>query len=221
MNDIMKKSRGDKTPRRGEKSMFVRMTSALSVMALIVLLTTVFATPMKVNSSSVGTQSAQSDKNKESDQKDEKKVRNIQLTIVPVVYSRKDNGYIASTKFKVGERVIVKLSMLNTSAEPLEVATGDAYLQHRLRLVKNGQPMHYRKGVIQLLRAKDESGSNLGGPRFVTVLEPNKQTELDSIDLDRWFEKLEPGHYELTLRHRFQWKGKQVESNTVTFEVTQ
>jgi hypothetical protein len=140
---------------------------------------------------------------------------------MPVVYSRKEYRHVASTKFKVGGKVIVKLYMLNTSDEPLEVATGDAYLQQRLRLLKDGQPVQYRKGVTQLLRAKEDTGTNFGGPRFTTILEPDKQTEVDTIDLERWFEKLEPGHYELTLRHRFQWKGKHIESNTVTFEVMQ
>jgi hypothetical protein len=201
--------------------MFLRTLPGLAVLALSVLLTTVFAEPNGARQADAGPQAARPDQTGGAAQREEKQVRNIQLTITPVVYSRKDGGYVAATKFKAGEKVIVKLTMLNTAAKPLEVATGDPYLQHRIRLSKDGQPLHYRKGVLELLRSKDKSGPTLGGPRFTTVLAPAQPTEVDSIDLDRWFGKLEPGHYELMLRHYFRWKGKPVDSNTVTFEVAQ
>lgn len=41
----------------------------------------------------------------------------------------------------------------------------------------------------------------------------------DQLDLSKWYGQLQPGHYELTLRHRFGWKGRWVESNTVEFDV--
>lgn len=50
-------------------------------------------------------------------------------------------------------------------------------------------------------------------------LEPNKQREIGIIDLDNWYESLEPGHYELSTRRRFVHGGKWVDSSSITFEV--
>ncbi|HEX8501369.1 MAG TPA: hypothetical protein VF659_12375 [Pyrinomonadaceae bacterium] len=199
--------------------MFLRTLPVLSLLALSVLLTTVLATPNGVRPGDAGTQAARPAKSAEAAQREEKQVRDVRLTITPVAYSRKSYGYEAAATFKAGEKVIVRLTMLNTGDASLEVETGDGYLRHRLRLLKDGQPQHYRKGVVELMRAKDQAGSSLGGPRFTTTLTPNNPTEVESFDLERWFERLEPGHYELTLRRYSQWKGKPADSNTVSFDV--
>jgi hypothetical protein len=53
----------------------------------------------------------------------------------------------------------------------------------------------------------------------IAHLEPNQPKSIETIDLGDWYDSLEPGHYELSTRHRFVSAGKWVDSSSVTFEV--
>jgi hypothetical protein len=53
------------------------------------------------------------------------------------------------------------------------------------------------------------------------ALRPNVETVYSQLNLRDWYGTLQPGRYELTLKHRFWARGKWVESNTATFDVTQ
>jgi hypothetical protein len=141
----------------------------------------------------------------------------LQVTIAPV-------GTDPDTpkgQFQKGETVYVLLSMTNTGDEPMTVAAGDPFYQSRVQLLKDGKPVPYKRQVLELLRSKEKRGAS-GGDGVMTInLQPKRATRVRYFDLADWFGQLEPGHYQLTVRHRFRGKGKLIESNAVTFDVLQ
>lgn len=142
----------------------------------------------------------------------------VKLTITPIEYSRKANDYVPTTQFKVGTLMRVMLTMTNTSDEPLGVARFGQYVHNRLRLVKDGKPVRYLNGVAEGIKGADENEGIFISPRE-GVLGPNSEGRYTQLDLSDWYGQLQPGHYELTIRHRFNWRGKWIESNTVEFDV--
>jgi hypothetical protein len=82
---------------------------------------------------------------------------------------------------------------------------------------KDGKPLLYRKGLSDM-REKDKHPGRLGSTIFYN-LEPNIPSVVHRFLLEDWYEQLEPGQYELTLRHRFWGKEVPAESDTVIFQV--
>jgi len=150
-------------------------------------------------------------------EKDKDKVkpkRPIQMTIMT-----KGSDYEPRSRYKVGDKVIVEVMMTNTGAEPLEVGIGNSYFQDRPRMQKDGKPVLYRQELPGKLKEKEKRPGQFGSTMFYK-LEPSVPTVVHQFLLDDWYDQLEPGQYELTLRHRFWGKEVPAESNTVTFEVT-
>ncbi|HEX8499736.1 MAG TPA: hypothetical protein VF659_04025 [Pyrinomonadaceae bacterium] len=140
--------------------------------------------------------------------------RPIQMTI-----TTKGSNYEPKSLYKAGDRVLVEVTMTNTGAEPLEVGIGNSYFQDRPRLRKDGKPLMYRGELPAVLKEKEKQPGQFGSTRFYR-LEPNVPTLVHRFLLEDWYDRLEPGRYELTLRHRFWGKEVAAESDTVTFEVT-
>lgn len=106
---------------------------------------------------------------------------------------------------------------LNTSLEPVAVAILDKYVQNRPELLRDGQIVPYREGLNKLLEAK-EKDPFIVLPQVVK-LNPNEQKFIGYIYLDDWYEPLQPGHYQLSLKHRFEPGQGWIESSSITFEV--
>jgi len=149
----------------------------------------------------------------------EKQEQAIVVKITPVGFSRKSVDYIEKLQFKVGEPVRIAVELTNTTEEPLVIAKGDSLFYYRPRLLKDGQLVEYRKEIIPDMKSKDISGPSGAGPVIGVDLEPHKLTGETYINLSLWYGSLEPGHYQLTVGHRFRHKGQHNQSNTVTFDV--
>ena len=153
----------------------------------------------------------------------EKMEKYVEVKITPVVFrdvpfSNETPGYVPTQTFKVGGEMAVAVSMTNRSDQALNAFNLSRFLHNRLRLVKDGVPVRYLNDVPVKMKAVETNAGIVVSTHEVT-LEPNVETLYDQLDLRDWYGTLQPGHYELTLRHRFQRGGKQVESNTVTFDV--
>lgn len=144
--------------------------------------------------------------------------RNIEVRIMPVAYSREARDYVTREQFRVGEPIRIALNMINNSTEPTGIMRGDIYFHARPRLLRDTQPVRYRREVPRILRSRDENGPGLG-PIISIPLEPGQLTGVHFLYLNQWYEPLEPGRYQLTVRYRFRMGGRTVDSNTVTFEV--
>lgn len=157
----------------------------------------------------------------EKKEKAEDKVdRYVKVTITPVEYNRRTNDYMPTTQFKVGAPTRVGLMMTNTTDGALNAFVHSPFMHNRLRLLKDGQPVRYLASVPKKLKASDDNEGLVVSTRTVT-LEPNRETRYGLLDLSEWYGQLQPGRYELTIRHRFRWRGKLVESNTVEFDIVQ
>ena len=106
----------------------------------------------------------------------------------------------------------------NTSLVPLRVRSWDLYDQNRPRLLRDNQEVSYRNGLSDLLKKKESDGDIIS--LNVITLEPNHEKTLEYLDLNNWYEPLEPGHYQLSTQRRFIQGGKWVDSASITFEVT-
>lgn len=153
----------------------------------------------------------------------EKMEKYVEVKITPFVFrdvpfSDEPSGYVPTKTFKAGGQMTVVVSMTNRSDQALNAFNLSRFLHYRLRLVKDGVPVRYLSDVPAKMKAVEANAGIVVSTREVT-LEPNAETNYDQFDLRDWYGTLQPGHYELTLRHRFQRGGKQVESNTVTFDV--
>lgn len=144
--------------------------------------------------------------------------KHVKVSITPVEFNRRANDYLPTAQFKVGAPVFVGLSMTNTADAPLNAFNISPFMHNRLRLLKDGRPVRYLADVPRKLKASDDNEGIVISTREVT-LAPNRETRYGLLDLGEWYGQLQPGHYELTVRHRFRWQGKLVESNTVEFDV--
>jgi hypothetical protein len=138
---------------------------------------------------------------------------------IVMTIATKGSNFEPKDRYKVGDKVLVEVTMTNMGAEPLEVSIGNSYFQDRPRIRKDGKLVPYRKELPALLREKDKYPGPLGSTR-IYKLDPNVPLVVHRFLLEDWYEQLEPGQYELTLRHRFWGKEVPADSNTVTFEVT-
>lgn len=113
----------------------------------------------------------------------------------------------------------IKFSIVatNTAIVPLRVRSWDLYDQNRPRLLRDNQEVSYRNGLSDLLKKK-EGDDGIISVNVIT-LEPNQEKTLEYLDLSKWYEPLQPGHYQLSMQRRFIQGGKWVDSASVTFEV--
>ena len=139
------------------------------------------------------------------------------VTITPVGtdLSTPKQQYSAS---RAEDKKVILVSMTNTLVEPIWVLMGDPHIHYRPRLLKDGELMPYREGLVEILRAKDRDGPG-PGRKISTVIQPNEKLPVDFIDLAHWYGALDPGKYQFNIKYRFRSKGRPIETNTVTFEV--
>ena len=125
-----------------------------------------------------------------------------------------------ASHFKVDSHMRIGVWLTNQSTESILLPDIiSEYRQYRLRLVKDGEEVAYRKGLCEQLVGLDKefAGGSMGGGEF-----PSGYTaRVSLLNLNRWYEPLTAGHYKLTVERRF-WFTKSlpaVESNTMSFEV--
>ena len=120
----------------------------------------------------------------------------------------------------VGSKVRIKVIVRNDSDQRVMVRFLDPYYQNRPRLFRNGQLLTYRKKVAELTRSKDDSPefSNL---KNVVSVAPYSSAYLEELDLNDWYEPLQPGSYRLINRYRLDIDGPwTADSEPLLFEVS-
>ena len=119
-------------------------------------------------------------------------------------------------RYRMGDDVLLDLSLTNTTDEPLGTSTWDQFLQEKPELVKDGKAVPYRKDKDMSFEARLKVSALRDRQ---TGAWPQETRKLRTINLLDWYGSLEPGSYQLTIGHRFWLKGKPIKSNTVTFEI--
>lgn len=142
----------------------------------------------------------------------------VRIEILPRSLELHEDPSDLTKPYQEGDKIHFRLQMTNTSVLPIEVFLTNPYFQNRPTLYSDGETVPYRKGLSETLAVKDKELpiSHNGTVR----LEAGESKVLGYIDLPDWYEPLKPGHYELSVKHRFEFGQQWIESaNSVTFEV--
>ena len=133
-------------------------------------------------------------------------------------------------RFKVGESILITLTMTNTGSDPQNVCLSSNLYQNLPRLTKDGQLISIMKWTssVRQIAKHDETCKDINLPQRI-VLDPKAQKDIDwfvlvdssvSTGAESWYDTLQPGTYELSLQRRLDCcDGPTIESNKITFTV--
>jgi hypothetical protein len=119
--------------------------------------------------------------------------------------------------FTTRSKIYVRLQATNWSLKRATLFIFDPYFQNRLELFRDGQLAPYKEHMKALLEAKEKDPFTRTGQ--AVNLEPNESRVIEFIDLADWYDRLQPGHYQLSIKHRFEPGQDWIESSSLTFEV--
>lgn len=136
-----------------------------------------------------------------------------------------------TSRYRVGDRVPVSITMTNNSDQPVEVCDSDTIYQDRPKLLKDGKVVPYLIGQTQILNTTQRDGTcaKLDVPEPI-ILKPRETRVVDWFVLAAgndpmgdltWYEPLAPGKYQLSIERRLGCcDGAMFQSNQINFEVT-
>lgn len=150
----------------------------------------------------------------------------------PVQLTIKAGTEIGESKdrFKVGDSILITLTMTNTSADPQNLCLSSNFYQNLPRLTRDGQliPIMKWTSSVRQIAKHDGTCKDINLPQKI-VLDPKAQKDIDwfvlvdsnvSTGAESWYDALQPGTYELVLRRRLDCcDGSTIESNKITFTV--
>jgi hypothetical protein len=128
-----------------------------------------------------------------------------------------DDPLAFHSTYTTRSKIYFGIRATNTSFAPLLLIISDPYLQDRPELLRAGDPVPYRKGLESLLNAK-EKDPYMSMSQSVT-LSPDEGKLIGYVFVKDWFGSLTAGHYQLTLKHRFELGQDWVESSSITFDI--
>ena len=119
--------------------------------------------------------------------------------------------------YKVGDPMYFELLVSQSLFEKLMIDVSRwAHYEYRPELSRDGEILSYSKGA---LKAVDKADNEPPSWSMIPLnLAPGREYRW-TVSLEDWYDRLGPGHYELTVRKRFVWDGDWVQSNSVTFDV--
>jgi hypothetical protein len=119
--------------------------------------------------------------------------------------------------YEVGTRIVVGMDAVNISQSRIRIPVFDQWTQDRPVLLRSGDKVPYRKQISKNLAAMDtESPHSL---MQGVNLDPGERRRIDYLDFRSWYDPLEVGHYQLTVKHRFQQGQEWIESAPIIFDV--
>jgi hypothetical protein len=139
----------------------------------------------------------------------------IKLKIELVSNCQAEGDLKFSKCYKAHRAIRMNLLMTNTSSESISIAVNQAYYPYHLRLFRDGELVPYRQDVADVA----DKPSAAIYRNILVKLEPGKTELVEMIELDNWYSPLEPGHYQLDLKRRFQLDGGWTAPASITFKV--
>ena len=137
---------------------------------------------------------------------------------------------VSKDLFKVGDAILVTITMTNSSTEPQNVCLSANLYQNLPVLTKDGEPVPIMKWTseVRTIVQRDKTCQDINLPDKV-VLNPGTQKSIDWFTLvdstvptggEAWYDTLRPGRYELTLQRRIDCcDGVMLQSNKTSFTV--
>jgi hypothetical protein len=137
-----------------------------------------------------------------------------------------------TSQYKVGDQIVVTVTMTNTSTVPQNVCLSSGLYQNVPQLTRDNVALPYMEWQSYEIQNAQHNRTcqeiNLPEP---VVLQPNQARVLDyfvvvdsriATGADAWYERLGPGKYEISLQRRLGCcDGPMVQSNKVSFEVVE
>jgi len=141
----------------------------------------------------------------------------IKLELLPRQLELNEDPKALRAPYAANSKIYFRLQATNTSSQKVTLFIIHTYYQDRLELLRDGQIVPYKTGVDKSLVAKEKDPAT----HFVqsVTLDPNESREIEYLFLKDWYGRLEPGHYRLSLKHRFEPGQDWIESSPITFEV--
>ena len=141
----------------------------------------------------------------------------VDLELLPRKLELNEDPDALRSPYTVGSKLYFRIQATNRYSQTVTILIIDSYVQERPELFRDGQLVPYKKGVDELLSAKDKDPFT----RLVqnVTLDPNESKVIGFLDLNNWYGRLLPGHYQLSTKHRFEPGQQWIESSALTFEV--
>lgn len=117
------------------------------------------------------------------------------------------------SQFKSEEKIFARLELTNESSEEIGMAMGQQWRYIRPRLERNRTAIPYKAEIQNLLN----EGSPLYSPLIHFTLKPKMPTATDQIYFDYWYDKLEPGHYTISIERL--WMNQNFVTNQIEFDI--
>jgi len=133
-------------------------------------------------------------------------------------------------RFKIGEPILITLTMTNTANDPQNVCLSSNLYQNLPQLTRDGQliPIMKWTSSVRQIAKHDQTCKDINLPQKI-VLDPKAQKDIDwfvlvdssvSTGAESWYDALPPGKYELSLQRRLDCcDGPTLQSNKITFTV--
>ena len=93
----------------------------------------------------------------------------------------------------------------------------DSFYDTRTELFKDGDSVPYSKEAQRHIQNVENVSP--GGSAGPLTLPAGRESGALTVRLEDWYEPLGPGHYQLSVRKRFDWTGDWIQSNSLTFDV--
>ena len=134
-------------------------------------------------------------------------------------------GRTEKVQFKPDDEVCVQVLALNSGPNAVALIFADYFVGYVPVLSKNGKSVGHSEAMQQRLAASDEQKRHFLDPNWQTKggiisarLPASTLTEAGLIILDSYYDRLEPGIYEIKVKYR-ELNGAEIESDPVMFEV--
>lgn len=133
----------------------------------------------------------------------------------------------AKSRYKVGEEIPVAISMTNTGSVPVTYCLSTSVFQNRPQLKRDGQLLAYVTKLTEMADKEDLiQRCEKSAARQDFELQPKQTRVVDWFTFSpmsvNWYGALSAGHYEMVLQRRITCcQGPMVESDKITFEITQ
>ena len=122
--------------------------------------------------------------------------------------------------YTVGDSMNFELFVSQSVFENILVEKSQrAHYEYRPELRRGSEILSYSKEAQKAVEIADHEPPSWTS--LPVTLVPGREHQWPTVRLDDWYDRLDPGHYELTVRKRFARDGDWVQSNSVTFEVQQ
>lgn len=139
----------------------------------------------------------------------------VSVEMVPEAFQDKPKQKL----YRLSSDLYLTVVVVNNSNREVLAPAIDIYYGNRPQLFKDGVLLPYLDETLKLLNSKEEN------PRFVDVsldlsLPPHIRSGIQGLNLTEWYGQLDPGHYRLINRHRFEIDGPwTADSAELLFEI--